>query len=171
MPSILPNSNAHSVNSVQLPCYIDYVPLAGICDYKPKDQAKCCLAFGQNGECSQCQTGLFLDAGACKQSFLVGCISKVANKCINCASDFYLKDGLCVPGVEMCSAYADNGACRDCKQGFFLHRGACVQKRLLAAISNNLTDVLSAIHPSLTMVESVRWLAALALQTMAAQHA
>lgn len=47
---------------------------------------------------------------------------------------------------------------------------AC-KKRLLAAISNNLTDVLSAIHPSLTMVESVRWLAALALQTMAAQHA
>ena len=43
---------------------------AGKCNYNERDKKECCLKFDDQGECAECQPGLFLEDGACNQAFL-----------------------------------------------------------------------------------------------------
>jgi len=55
-------------------CEFNYNLSAGKCNYNEKDKKECCLNFNDQGECVECQDGLFLEDGACNQVFLSGCI-------------------------------------------------------------------------------------------------
>jgi hypothetical protein len=99
-------------------CEFNYQLNGGICDYLEQDKAKCCIGYGANGECNQCEKGLFLKDGGCLQSNLVGCIEKDFGSCLNCATGFYLQNKRCVRGVTGCSAYDNNGVCQKCLSGF-----------------------------------------------------
>lgn len=124
-------THVRTANSVHYTPNSDYDLVNGLCDYNPQNKGSCCMAFGVDGSCSQCQPGMYLKDGACLQAFIVGCISKRDGTCLNCASDFYINNGACLKGVEACLSYTNVGVCRECKPKYSLLRGRCVNKPIV----------------------------------------
>jgi hypothetical protein len=106
-------------------CEFNYDLIDGRCDYNQKEPSRCCLQFGDSGDCTQCEKGLFLDDGACKQITSVGCIQKTGSKCLNCATNYYLINDQCQKGVKGCASYNPNGQCLTCRDGFQFSNGTC----------------------------------------------
>jgi hypothetical protein len=103
----------------------------GTCNYNERDKKECCLKFDDQGECSECRPGLFLEDGACNQAFLTGCISKDADQCKNCASNFFLRQGACLQAVNGCMEYNSRGECFKCKASFSLAGKECVPAKII----------------------------------------
>ena len=130
-------------------CEFNYQLKDGKCNYNEKDKRECCVSFNQNGECSKCQTGMFLNSGACDQAFLAGCIEKRDDYCVNCARDYFLKDGgLCGVGVQNCLQYS-LGKCSVCKESFYLNKtsNTCLPNRILGCADQVQSKCKSCFKP------------------------
>lgn len=107
------------------------------------------MRFGQDGACAECNKGLKLVGGACRQVYEPGCTEWAAGACQNCASDFYIKGDKCVKGVEGCLSYSPDvdGLCLTCKPGLKSYKWRCLYEPIKGCSDQSANQCKSCYPP------------------------
>jgi hypothetical protein len=78
-----------------------------------------------NGTCTQCAPGLYLNGNSCLGLQMAGCLQGNAGICTNCASDYTNVNGRCLKPIDSCTSYNTIGQCIGCATGYQLINGLC----------------------------------------------